>query len=144
MLVNNVKETLLVKFNKDNAIFPYLTMEDVTWTNIEIWLQGQCNSRVTITAIGNSVNFSGSKVLNFNRRDIAVDLKGLKIPGKRKDYTTLYQIITALHDKCGVPLVTSEFINLGLPASGPITIQPTTTCMAYMPTTSIALEFAET
>lgn len=144
MLVNNVKEALLVKFNKENKIYPYATIADITWTDIEIWLQGNCNSRVTLVANAGSVNFTGRKTINFNRRDIAKDLKGLKIPGKRSNYTTLHSVINVLHDKCGVPLRTTEFLDTALPASGPITIQPTTICMAYMPTTSIALEFAET
>lgn len=143
MLVNEIKRALLVNFNQINKISPPIMVTDVVWVNIEIWLQGDCNSRVTMVSSANSETAKGTRVLNFNRRDIAVDLKGLKIPGKRQDYTTLFSVIKALHDKCGVPLDTSEFIDKPLPASGPITIQPTTVCMAYMPTTSIDLEFAE-
>lgn len=144
MLVNNIKQTLLSNFNKTNKITPALTMTDIVWLNIEIWLQNQCNSRVTIASIANSVNFSGTRTLYFSRRDIASDLRGQKIPGKRSDYTTLHSVIKALHDKCGIPLSTDEFVDKPLPASGPITIQPTTVSMAYLPTTSIALPFAET
>lgn len=142
MLVNNIKEALLVGFNRANKLQPYLTMEDVTWLNVEIFIQDDCNSRTTIVAKSASINFTGTKVINFSRRDIAVDLMGLKIPGKRSDYTGLKSVIKALHDKCGVPLSTDEFIDAALPATGPITIQPTTICMAYLPTTSIALQFA--
>lgn len=144
MLTNDIKDELLMRFNRDNALQPYVTQADVIWTDVEIWLQGECNSRATITANANSFNFKGSHTLYFNRRSIEKDLKGLKIPGKRSNYTGLHGIINVLHDKCGVPLKVEEFLNLSLPATGPITIQPTTICMAYMPTTSVQLEFAET
>lgn len=143
MLVNNIKQALLVSFNKANKMRPYLEMEDILWLNVEIWLQGSCNSRVTVASLANSVNFEERRTLYFTRRDIAKDLRGLKIPGKRSQYSGLKAIIKALHDKCGVPLDEAAFLEAAIPASGPVTIQPTTQCMAYLPTTSIALTFAD-
>lgn len=141
MLVNNIKVALLKAYNKTNRMAPALTMADVLWVNVEIWIQGDCNSRVNIVAANNSVNFSGTETIYFNRRKISDDLKGLKIPGRRTDYTGLKSVIKVLRDKCGVPLDPADFLDAAIPATGKLTIQPTTICMAYFPTDSVALDF---
>lgn len=144
MLVNNIKAALLVNFNKVNKLKPYLTLEGTLWLNNEVWLQGDCNSRVTVVARDSNTDFYGQKVIYYKRRLITEDLVGLKIPGKRSDYTGLKSVIKALHDKCGVPLDKDEFLDSVIPTTGPVTIQPTTQCMAYLPSAAITLEFAET
>lgn len=144
MLINNVKAELIKSFNRTNKLQPSLQLSEVVWLNVEIFIDGDCNSRTTIVINNSSYNFEGTRVLSFSRRDISADLKGLKIPGKRSDYTTLRTVIKALRDLCGVPVDPSEFLDTALPATGPVTIQPTTICMGYLPGASIDLDFAET
>lgn len=143
MLVNNIKAALVANFNRANKLKPSLALDEVIWLNNEIWLQGECNSRVTILANANSYNYENRRTIYYVRRDIAVDLKGIKIPGKRSDYNGLKSVIRALHDKCGVPLDETTFVEEALPATGPVTIKPTTQCMAYLPTGTVKLDFAE-
>lgn len=144
MLINDIKSALLINFNRTNRLKPYLALKDTTWLNIEVWIQGECNSRATVVANDTGNDFTGRKTIYFNRRSIAVDLEGLKIPGKRSDYNGFRSVITALRDKCGVPLNPLDFLEVALPATGPITIQPTIVCMAYLPSTNIQMDFAET
>ncbi|ARV76829.1 virion structural protein [Pseudomonas phage Phabio] len=144
MLINNIKAALVKSFNKANKLKPYLQLSEVVWVNVEIWLQGDCNSRATVVALDSNNDYEGRREIYFNRRDIGKDLIGQVIPGKRSDYTGLKSVIKALHDKCGIPLDVADFLDLPLPVSGPVTIQPTTICMAYLPTSSVTLNFAET
>jgi hypothetical protein len=140
MLVTNVKRALLSQFNAQNQINPPVKMEDVDFLVPEIWLQGECNSRVGIRGALLSNEFGGDQTLYFNRRRIEQDLLGVRIPGKPSDYSRRYQVFKVLREQLGVPLMDSEFLDA--PHTGnSFTINVTTTSMAYMPGSSVTLEF---
>lgn len=142
MIVTNVKRSLLNQFNLANNIVPAVMLEDIDWLSPEIWLQGQCNSRVTIKASVNSNEFSGQETLFFNRRKVNEDLQHVKIPGKATDYTRTYQILTVLREQLGIPVQNEEYLDR--PFSGSVfTLDVTTISMAYLPGSSVTLEFEE-
>lgn len=143
MNISNVKQALLNAYNEANKIQPPVTLADVTWSNPEVWLQGDTNSRVTITALPGSVNYSGTQTFYFNRRHIADDLKEVKIPGKAGDYTRFFQVLKVLREVLGVPLQDSEFIDRSIAAST-VKIDTTVACMGFLPAGTITLEYAET
>lgn len=143
MQVTNVKRALLNQFSLQNQIEPPVRPEDVDFLVPEIWLQNGCNSRVVIQASAASNNFAGNRTLYFNRRRIEEDLLGVKIPGKRTDYTRFYQVLSVLRDKLGVPLQNEEFLDRAISGTT-VQINVTTTSMAYIPGSSITLEYEET
>ncbi len=143
MVISNVKQALLNAFNEANKISPPVVLTDVAWGNPEVWLQGDTNSRVTITGVPSSENYSGTQTLLFNRRHIAEDLKEFKIPGKPSNYTRLYQVLKVLREVLGVPLQDSEFIDRAI-AGSTVTIDTTVACMGFLPAGTITLEYAET
>ncbi|MOA47050.1 hypothetical protein D3C78_1696430 [compost metagenome] len=112
------------------------------WTNIEIWLQGECNSRATIRVRLAAKNHTGQQTLYFNRYRIDLALKGLKIPGKRSDYGSIHDVIRALRDKVGLPMDTDEYAD-GPLVGNTVTLLPTIRSLAYFPTSSIVLTYAE-
>lgn len=142
MIVTNVKQALLNHFNVDNRIHPPVQLTDVDFLVPEIWLQGQCNSRVVIQGSAASNEFGGAQTLFFNRRRIEEDLEGVKIPGKPSDYTRFYQVLKVLRDKLGIPVQDAEYLDRAV--SGPtVKIDVTVTSMAYMPGSSITLEYED-
>ena len=140
MLVTNVKRALLSHFNEKNRINPPVKMEDVDFLVPEIWLQGDCNSRVGIRGAVLSTEFGGDRTLYFNRRRIEEDLLGVRIPGKPSDYSRRYQIFKVLREQLGIPLQDSEYLDAAHTGNS-FTINVTTTSMAYMPGSSVTLEF---
>lgn len=141
MVITNVKQALLTKFNTDNKVKPAISLADVNWTTPEIWIQGQCNSRVNIVASANSENFGGVQTIYFNRRQIADDLKEVKIPGKSNDYTRLHEVLTVLREQLGVPVMNNEFLDKAI-SGETVTLNTTTSCMAYLPAGVVTLEYA--
>lgn len=140
MIVSNVKQALLNQFNLQNRISPPVLLPDVDFLVPEIWLQGECNSRVVIQGSSASNEFGGQQTLYFKRRRIEDDLRGVKIPGSPSDYTRLYQVFKVLREKMGIPLQDSEFLDRGV--AGPtLKIDVTTVSMAYLPGSSITLEY---
>lgn len=142
MHITNVKQALLNDYNKANNIKPAVTLNDVQWDNIEIWLQGDCNSRVTIRALPTSTKFTNSQVLYFNRRPIEKDLFGIKIPGKPSEYNTNRDVLRVLKNTLGVPVEADEFIEQNI-SGDTVLLVPSARCMAYLPNSSVVLEFVE-
>lgn len=140
MIVTNVKAALLAAYNKANNIKPAVTLDDINWGVPEVWLQGQCNSRILLTASANSANFGGTQTLYYTRRRINEELFGVKIPGKPGDYARLHDVIKVLREKLGVPLYENE-INDRAIAGSTVTIDTTVACLAYLPAGSITLEY---
>lgn len=143
MITVNVKQSLLNAFNKQNKVNPPIRLDDINWTAPEIFLQGQCNTRITMVAKDNSTDFSGAQTLYYKRRWIGDDLKDIKIPGKSSDYTRLYEILSVLRNKMGVPLYENEFLDRAI-SGDTVTIITTTICSAYLPADQIILGYSET
>lgn len=142
MLITNVKRALLNQFNIDNNISPPVGLNDVDWLSPEIWLQGDCNTRVGIQGAVLSENYSGGVTLYYNRRSATADLRGVKIPGKASDYTRTYQIYKVLREQLGIPVWESEYLDQ--PFTGDtFTLSVTTISMGYLPGLDITLPFAE-
>lgn len=143
MIVTNVKQAILIQFNLDNSVLPPIKEEDVNWLVPEIWLQGDCNTRIVMQASTLSDNYGGSVVLYYNRRRVDLDLHGVKIPGRATDYTRNYQIYAALRDQLGVPVHDVEYPDQ--PFSGDVfNLVVTPVSMAYLPGFDITLEFQYT
>ncbi len=143
MLTVNVNQSIISSFNQANKVKPALQLDDITFSVPEVWLQGECNSRVTIIAKPNNNNFEGEQTLYFIRRRLSEDLRGIKIPGKAADYTRFYEVLKVLREHLGVPLQESEFLDREI--SGPtLNIVTTPACMAFLPSDQITLEYSET
>lgn len=142
MIVTNVKQALLNQFNLQNRIAPAVFLKDVDFLTPEIWLQGECNSRVVIQAATNNNDFGGQQTLYFNRRRIEDDLREVKVPGKPGDYTRYHQVLNVLRERLGVPVWESEYLDKAQSGST-FTINVTTVSMAYMPGSSVTLQFEE-
>lgn len=143
MLVVNVKQSLLTEFNRLNKVKPAVQPDDVNFSTPEVWLQGQCNSRVNIVAKADNESFGGVQTLYFIRRRLSQDLRGIKVPGKSSDYARFYDVLRVLREQMGVPLQESEFLDRAI--SGPtVNIATTPSCMAYLPSDQITLEYTET
>lgn len=142
MLITNVKRAVLNQFNLSNNIVPQVNVDDVNFLVPEIWLQGECNTRVAVQAATSSVNFAGGVTLNYNRRRADLDLRGVKIPGRATDYTRTYQIYAVLREKLGVPVVDTEYLDQ--PFNGTVfNLVITPVSLAYLPGFNITLPFAE-
>lgn len=142
MLVTDVKRVLLNQYSVQNRINPPIELKDVDFLVPEIWLQGQCNSRVKIQGSSASVNFGGQQTLYFNRRRIEDDLEGVKVPGKASDYTRLYQVLKVLRERLGVPVQDAEYLDRAISGNS-VTLTATTTSMAYIPGSTITLSYEE-
>lgn len=140
MLVTNVKRALLNQFNQLNNIVPPIQETDVDWLVPEIWLQGDCNTRVGIQGSVLSANYGGAATLYFNRRNASLDLRGVKIPGRATDYTTTFEIYTALREQLGVPVMNSEFLDKPFTGTS-FNLVITPVSMAYLPGLDINLPF---
>lgn len=142
MITTNVKQALLNQFNSDNRVQPPIQLEDVNFLTPEIWLQGECNSRVVIQGAASSNDFGGSETIYFYRRRIEQDLLGVKVPGKPSDYTRYFGVLKVLREKLGIPLMESEYLDKAF-SGNVFKIDVTTVSMAYLPGGSITLEFEE-
>lgn len=142
MLTVDVKQSLLIEFNKLNKTKPPVTVDDVFFGVPEVWLQGECNSRIKIVARSNSDNYGGEQTVYFIRRRISQDLMGIKIPGKASDYSRLYDVLAVLRDTMGVPLQDREFADRAISGTT-VNIATTPSCLAYLPADQITLEYSE-
>lgn len=142
MLTVDVKQSLLSEFNRLNKVKPILQLGDVNFSVPEIWLQGQCNSRINIVAKADNVNFGGVQTLYYSRRRLSDDLKGIKIPGKSSDYTRFYEVLRVLRETMGVPLYENEFLDRNISGST-VNIATTPSCVGYLPADQITLEYSE-
>ncbi|ABY63040.1 virion structural protein [Pseudomonas phage 201phi2-1] len=142
MVSTDIKQSLLTAFNTANKVKPPIQPADVNFSVPEIWLQGQCNSRINIVARADSNNFGGVQTLYYVRRRLSEDLRGIKVPGKSSSYKRFYDVLKVLRDTLGVPLSDNEFLDRNI--SGPtVTIATTPACLAYLPSDSITLEYTE-
>jgi len=143
MLVVNVKQSLLTEFNRSNKVKPAIQPSDVNFSVPEVWLQGKCNTRINITAKVDNESFGGSQTLYYVRRRLSEDLRGIKVPGKSSDYTRFYEVLKVLREQMGVPLQESEFLDRAISGST-VNIATTPSCLAYLPSDQITLEYTET
>lgn len=142
MVTVDVKQSLLIEFNRLNKVKPPVGLDDVNFSIPEVWLQGACNSRIRIVAKIDSDNFGGEQTLYYIRRRLSEDLRGIKVPGKSSDYTRFYEVLAVLRETMGVPLYESEFLDRNISGST-INIATTPSCVAYLPSDQITLEYAE-
>jgi hypothetical protein len=142
MITTNVKQSLLNQFNIDNHVSPPIQMTDVDFLTPEIWLQGECNSRVKIQGSASSNDFGGQETIYFIRRRIEADLLDVKVPGKPTDYSRYFDVLRVLREKLGLPLQESEYLDKAF-AGTVFKIDVTTVSMAYLPGGSITLQFEE-
>jgi hypothetical protein len=144
MYPNNIKRSLLAQFSATNHYTRPLTEADVTFGNPELFLQGSCNTRVTITSKPGNGWFKGIVTLHYNRRRLDRYLTGLKVPGKREDYTTVHEVVEALAEAYYLPLLKSDFINSQLGVSTvSVTIQAIPQAFGWINTWTATLPFAE-
>lgn len=141
LVTTNAKSALLKHFNVSNRIHPNVELSDVTWGPPEIWLQGECNSRIEIRAAAASNGFAGTETIYFKRRRIEDDLRGVRIPGKPDDYVRFFDVLKVLREKMGIPLLNDEFLDRNLVGST-VKIDVTAVSMAYIPGGSVTLTYA--
>lgn len=142
MVTVDVKQSLLIEFNRLNKVKPVVAVADINFGTPEVFLQGQCNSRIKLVAKTDAENFGGSQTVYYIRRRMSDDLRLIKIPGKSTDYTRLYEVLKVLREKLGVPLYDNEFLDRAITGST-LNIATTPSCIAYLPADQITLEYAE-
>lgn len=143
MLIVNVKQALLTAFNLQNKVKPPVSMNDINWSTPEVFIQGQCNTRIRMVARSSSNSFGGEQTLYYVRRRLSEELRGIKVPGKSSDYARFYDVLAVLRDTMGVPVFDNEFLDRTI--TGPtVTITTTVSSVAYLPADQITLEYAET
>lgn len=142
MLTVNVRQSILLEFNRLNKPKPPVTVDDVNFAAPEVWIQGECNSRVRVVAKATSNAYGGQQTVYYTRRRLSDELKGIKIPGKSTDYKRLYEVLAVLRDKMGLPLLDSEFVDRGI-SGATVTIETTIASLGYLPSDSITLDYVE-
>lgn len=141
MLVKDIKARLLADFCIIKKIEPALKLTDVTWGEPEIWIEGDCNTRITITVKESNLNHKGSVTLYYKRQSIVDVLHGILIPGKQSDYNGLYDIIDILNTRVGIPIDRSEFFNTPI-NSDLVTLRPAAGAIAFIPSISTEIGFS--
>lgn len=141
MLVKDIKARLLADFCVIKKIEPVLKLTDVIWGEPEIWIEGDCNTRITITVKESNLNHKGSLTLYYKRHSIADVLHGILIPGEYSDYNGLYDVIDVLNNKVGIPIDRREFFNTPI-TSDLITLRPTVGALAFIPSVSTEIGFS--
>lgn len=137
-----IKRDLLRAVNRTRPNRPHdLQLEDVTFGAPELFLQGNCNSRVRITAKDTSVVALGTAVIHYNRQRIDTFLKGVRVPGKSSDYASSQDVIQALADLYGFPLDPNDFVFSAIVPGQTAYIQPLNTCIGFFQNFTVNLPF---
>lgn len=145
MYIYDTKKRILSLFSKKYNISPPIQVADVTFVGATTWLQGDCNSRVTIQSRPESIRFTGSISINYNRWRIDQELRGLTIVAKPGDYTNTRQVLQVIRDTYGIPVYDEDF---NLSAIGPddlgaiLTNRPD--ALGWQPNYSVYIAYAQT
>lgn len=145
MYIFDTRERLLSSLSKLYDIVPPIQVKDVEFVGATVWLQGECNSRVTVRALPSSVDFTGSVSMNYNRWRVDEELRGLKIVAKPGDFTNTPQVLAVIRDTYGIPVYDTDFNNMSIGATDTgATLTPRPDALGWQPNFSVFIEYAET
>ncbi len=145
MYIYDTRARLLTLFSKKYNIVPAIQVADVTFVGATTWLQGGCNARVTIQARPESLRFSGSVSINYNRWRIDQELRGLKIVAKPGDFTNTMEVLKVIRETYGIPVYDEDFNFMSI---GPDDLGATLTnrpdALGWQPNYSVFVEYDQT
>lgn len=142
MKYQDFKGALLQAFNTTNKLNPPLRLEDVIYGGTGVWLQGLCNTRVTISArIGNGL-LIGARTLFYNRRRADQVLLGMTVPGKPGDYPNTNAAVAALAEKYSASIYVEDFFNRTLtPDMTTVLLTPRGDALVWLPVFGLELPY---
>lgn len=142
MYLRDTKERLLTEFSALHGIVPPIQVTDVDFVNAGVWLQNQCNARVTIQAKTTSTRIKGSIVINYNRYRVDDALKDVKLVGKPGDYADTTAVLKMLHDVYGIVAYPEDFFySIINPAATAVTLTPRINALGWLPPYPVTLRF---
>lgn len=142
MFIFDTKEQLLTDFNKLYQVNPPIQLKDVQFVEAGVWLQNECNARVTITAAPTSDNFKGSSVVYYNRFRMDEELRDVRLPGTPGTYKNTYEVLTMLREVYGIPAYPEDFPNNAISATATtVSLTPRLTALAWQPPYAAVLQF---
>lgn len=142
MYLHDTKERLLTEFSKLHNIVPPIQVNDVDFTNAGVWLQNQCNARVTISGKASSNRVKGSIQLFYNRYRIDEKLNGVKLVGKPGDYADTTAVLSMLKNVYGIVAYPEDFTyNIISPIATSVTLIPRISAIGWQPPYSVTLSF---
>lgn len=143
MNYTSINASLLRAVNLANPELQYtLQLEDVRFSNPELYLQGACNSRIQIIARDGNVRFKNAGYVFYNRRRLDRFLTGIRVPGKPSDYNFTTEVVEALRDQYRLPLLPDEFITGGI-SSTVVSLQPLNHCVGFFTNFPAVLPFTD-
>lgn len=142
MYLHDTKERLLTEFSALHGINPAIQLTDVDFINAGVWLQGQCNARVTIQAKTTSNRFKGSLPIFYNRYRIDEALKDVKLVGKPGDYANTTAVLKMLREVYGIVAYEEDFFfNTMSSGATSVTLTPRLNAIGWLPPYSVTLHF---
>jgi hypothetical protein len=142
MYLPDTKEKLLNEFSALHGIVPAIQIKDVDFVNAGVWLQNDCNARVTIQAKTTSTRIKGSQVVYYNRYRIDDALKDVKLVGKPGDYANTTEILEMLRSVYDIAVYDEDFFfGTILPAATSVTLTPRINAINWLPPYPVTLHF---
>jgi hypothetical protein len=142
MYLQDTKEKLLNEFSALHGIVPPIQVTDVDFVNAGVWLQNQCNARVTIQAKAGSNRIKGSLPIYYNRYRIDEALKDVKLIGKPGDYANTTAVLKMLSDVYDIVAYEEDFFfDTILPTATSVTLTPRINAIGWLPPHPVTLSF---
>ena len=142
LMIERPERALIRMINGLNQLNPPLTPEEVEFGLPEVYLQGDTNSRVTLTMV-DTRNYSGSDVHYYNRVRIADYFAGWQIPGQPGDYPNVKAAVIAMYTRYHLPLDPDDLVNASLSAAATqVTLQPRNDSLMFIPNLSVSLPYS--
>ncbi len=141
IFIESAKDALVRAMNGANGLNPPLMVDDVTLGSPEVWIQGDTNTRISVTA--DSEFYTGSDTFYYNRLRIYDFFAGHSIPGVAADYPNVLAAITAFYNKFQLPHDPNELVNSAIsPGATTITLQGRSSSLMFVPNLQVILPFS--
>lgn len=141
LFIERPERALVRAINRLNNLSPALRVEDVSWDNPEVWLEGTTNTRVTLT-MTNTLDYSGTVTFRYNRIRIYDYFNGWVVPGKASDYTTTREAIIAMYRKYSLPLDPDDIVSRPIsPTDKELVVQGRNISLMFVPSQTVSLPF---
>lgn len=142
MFISDPREKMLTEFNKLHQLEYPLLMPDVRFSQAGVWLQGQCNARVTVTALTTSVNFTGAVVMHYNRYRGDLELRDINLGNDPTVFPDVYSVLAHLRTVYGLPMLDTDFTNFSIaPTAAEVSLTPKVDAQIWLPPYPIVLKF---
>jgi len=140
MINYDVKTALLNRFNEATGL--NVKLADVSFVNAGVWLQNQCNARVTMQAKTTSNDYGGSIDLLYNRYRLDQTIPNVVLGGPRSNFATIHDVVAYLHDVYQLPAYVEDFNNNAIsPSATTVVLTPKIDALAWLPPSGVTLRF---